>query len=135
MPDVAKLKPIATGKLARFESTGKLARNLGGPLVLAAAGEIVALTAGEYRIICRGKNVRLTIDGKDVAIQNNGLAPVTLTVGRHSIAVLQAPNDGNVGVALTMDKAPPDPVSTDPAKPARRFTNEYLHQWMVPLPD
>jgi hypothetical protein len=34
-----------------------------------------------------------------------------------------------------MDKAPPDPVSTDPAKPARRFTNEYLHQWMVPLPD
>lgn len=135
MPDVSKLKPIATGKLARFESTGKLARNLGGPLVLAAAGEIEALTAGEYRIICRGKNVRLTVDGKDVAIQNNGLAPVTLTVGRHSIAVLQAPNDGNVGVALTMDKAPPDPVSIDPAKPARRFTNEYLHQWMVPLPD
>jgi hypothetical protein len=32
-----------------------------------------------------------------------------------------------------MDKAPPDPASADPAKPARRFTNEYLHQWMPPL--
>ena len=135
MPDVAALKPIATGKLARFESTGKLARNLGGPLILAASGTIEALTAGEYRLICRGNNVRLTVDGKDVAIQQDGLAPVTLTVGRHPIAVLQSPNDGNVGVVLTMDKAPPDPVSTDPAKPARRFTNEYLHQWMVPLPD
>ncbi len=133
MPDVAKLKPVATGKLARFESTGKLARNLGGPLVLAASGQFETLTAGEYRIICRGKNVRLMVDGKDVAIQKDGLAPVTLAVGRHPVSILQSPNDGNVGVVLTMDKAPPDPASADPAKPARRFTNEYLHQWMPPL--
>jgi len=133
MPDVAKLKPVATGKIARFESTGKLARNLGGPLILAASGQIETLTAGEYRIICRGNNVRLTVDGKDVAIQKDGLAPVTLAVGRHPVSVLQSPGDGNVGVALTMDKAPPDPAPADPAKPARRFTNEYLHQWMPPL--
>ena len=134
MPDVAKLRPIATGKLARFESTGKLARDLGGPLILAASGQFEALTAGEYRIVCRGKNVQLTVAGKVVAIQKDGIAPVTLAVGRHPISVLQSPGDGNVGVVLTMDKAPPDPISTDPAKPARRFTSEYLHQWMAPLP-
>ena len=134
MPDVAKLKPIATGKLARFKSTGKLARDRGGPLILAASGQFEALTAGEYRIVCRGKNVQLTVAGKVVAIQKDGIAPVTLAVGRHPISVLQSPGDGNVGVVLTMDKAPPDPISTDPAKPARRFTSEYLHQWMAPLP-
>ncbi len=128
MPDVTKLKPIATGKLARFEATGKLARNLGGPLALTAAGVFDARSAGEYRIICRGKDVRLTIDGKDVAIQKDGNAPVTLGVGLHPIAIAQFANDGNVGVVLTMDKAPPDPAAN-----ARRFTCEYLHQWMPPL--
>ncbi|MCX6875676.1 MAG: family 20 glycosylhydrolase [Verrucomicrobia bacterium] len=128
MPDVAKLKPLATGRLARFEATGKLARNLGGPLALTASGTFDARSAGEYRIICRSKNVRLTLDGKDVPIPKDGLAPVTLTVGLHPISVHQYANDGNVGVVLTMDKAPPDPATN-----ARRFTNEYIHQWMPPL--
>jgi hypothetical protein len=70
----------------------------------------------------------LKIDGKEVAIQKDGLAPVTLTVGPHPLSVLQSPNDGNVGVTLTVDKAPPDPAAD-----ARRFTNEYIHQWMPPL--
>ncbi len=128
MPDITKLKPIASGKLARLGSTVKLARNLGGPLILAASGNFEARTAGEYRLICREKNVRLTIDGKEVAIQKDGIAPVTLTVGLHPISVLQSPNDGNVGVVIRMEKAPPDPEAN-----ARRFTNEYIHQWMPPL--
>jgi len=128
MPDLATLKPLATGKLARFESTAKLSRNLGGPLALTASGSFDARSAGEYRIICRGKDLRLKIDGKDVAVQKDGLAPVTLTVGLHPISILQYANDGNVGVVLTMDKAPPDPATN-----ARHFTNEYLHQWMPPL--
>jgi len=128
MPDFAKLKPVATGKLARFESTDKLARNLGGPLALVATGTFEALTAGEYRIICRAKDSRLSIDGKPVEIHKDGLAPVTLAVGLHPITIQQFANDGNVGVDLTMEKAPPDP-----AEHARRFTNEHLHQWMVPL--
>ena len=128
MPDVSKLKPVATGKLARFEATGKLARNLGGPLALTAAGVFDARSPGEYRIICRGKDVRLSIDGKDVPIQKEGNAPVTLGTGLHPIAIAQFANDGNVGVTLTMDKAPPDPAAN-----ARRFTCEYLHQWMPPL--
>jgi len=130
MPDVATLKPVATGKLARFESTAKLARNLGGPLALTASATFDARSPGEYRIICRGKDVRLTLDGKEVAIQKDGLAPVTLTAGLHPIAIAQFANDGNVGVVLTMDKAPPDPPAN-----ARHFTNEYLHQWMPPLPE
>ena len=130
MPDVSKLKPLATGMLARFESTTKLSRNLGGPLALTATGRFDARTAGEYRMICRGKDIRLMIDGKDVAIGKDGLAPVTLTVGLHAITCEQFANDGNVGVVLTMDKAPPDPTDN-----ARRFTNEYLHQWMPPLGD
>jgi hypothetical protein len=128
MPDPASLKPIATGKLARFEASARLASDLSGPLALAASGTFDARSAGEYRMICRGKDVRLTLDGKDVAIQKDGLAPVILTVGSHAIAVLQYANDGNVGVVLTMDKAPPDPAAD-----ARRFTNEYIHQWMPPL--
>lgn len=130
MPDVAKLKPLATGKLARFEATGKLSRNLGGPLALLATGKFEARTAGDYLIICRGDNVRLMVDGKTVVIGKDGLAPVTFAVGLHDISFAQYANDGNVGVVLTMDKAPPDPTTN-----ARRFTNEYIHQWMVPLPD
>ena len=130
MPDLTKLKPLATGKLARFEATGKLSRNLGGPLALAATGRFDTRAAGEYRMICRGKDIRLAIDGKQVAIQKDGLAPVTLAVGLHTITCDQYANDGNVGVVLTMDKAPPDPTDN-----ARRFTNEYLHQWMPPLDD
>jgi len=72
----------------------------------------------------------LTIDSKQVAIQKDGLAFVTLAVGSHTITCDQFANDGNVGVVLTMDKAPPDPADN-----ARRFTNEYLHQWMPPLGD
>ena len=134
MPDVSKLKPVAVGKLARFESTGKLARNLGGPLALVASGKMEVLTAGDYSMICRGLNVRLLVDGKDVEIQKDGTAAVTLAVGVHSISFQQFASDGNVGVVLTMSKAPADPAPSDPAKPARRFTNEYLHQWMIPLP-
>ena len=130
MPEVTKLKPLASGKLARFESTARLARNLGGPLALTATGVFDARSAGEYRIICRGKDVRLSIDGKDVPIQKDGNAPVTLGVGLHPVAIAQFANDGNVGVTLTMDKAPPDPAAN-----ARRFTCEYLHQWMPPLPE
>ncbi len=130
MPDVAKLKPAATGRLARLEASNKLARELGGPLALVATGTIEARTAGEYRMLCRGKDVRLIIDGKPVAIGKDGSAPVTLAVGAHPITVQQFANDGNVGVTLTMDKAPPDPADN-----ARRFTNEYIHQWMPPLPD
>jgi hexosaminidase len=129
MPDVTTLKPLATGKLARFEATAKLARNLGGPLALSANGTFEARSAGEYRMICRGNNVRLRVDDQDVAIQKDGFAPVTLAVGQHAISVLQYANDGNIGVILTMDKAPADPGTA-----ARRFTNEYIHQWMPPLP-
>jgi hypothetical protein len=130
MPDVAKLKPLASGRLARFESTGKLAHNLGGPLALVASGRIEARSAGEYRLICRGKDVRLKVDGKQVEIQKDGVAPVTLAVGMHQVSFEQFANDGNVGVVLTMEKAPADPEQN-----ARRFTNEYLHQWMPPLPE
>ncbi len=130
MPDVTRLKPIATGTLARIKSTTRLARNLGGPLALVASGRIEALTAGEYRLVCQGANTRLTIGGKPVEIQQDGSAPVTLAVGIHPLVIHQFANDGNIGVTLTMQKAPPDP-----ADKARRFTNEYLHQWMVPLPD
>lgn len=128
MPDVARLKPVASGKLARFESTGKLARDLGGPLALSASGQIEARSAGEYRLICRGKDVRLSVDGRQVEIQKDGVAPVTLAAGTHPVSVQQFANDGNVGVVLTMEKAPADPEQN-----ARRFTNEYLHQWMPPL--
>lgn len=130
MSDLAKLKQVASGKLARFESSGKLSRNSGGALVLAAAGQFEARAAGEYRIVVRGKDARLMIDGKQVAVQADGVAPVTLATGMHTVSVLQPSADGNVGVALTMDKAPPDPEGN-----ARRFTNEYLHQWMPPLPE
>jgi len=131
MPDVTKLKPCAAGKLARFESTCKLSRNLGGALALVATGTFEALSAGEYRIhLIGGNNVQLSIDGKDVARPKDDIAPVTLTAGRHAIAFRQYANDGNVGVTLTMDKAPPDPAAN-----ARRFTNEYIHQWMPPLAD
>jgi hypothetical protein len=48
----------------------------------------------------------------------------------HQVSFEQFANDGNVGVVLTMEKAPADPEQN-----ARRFTNEYLHQWMPPLPE
>jgi hypothetical protein len=130
MPDLATLGACSSGGLARFESTTKLSRPLGGPLAIATAGNLDIRTAGEYRMICRGKNIRLMIDGKDVTIQKDGLAPVTLTVGLHLIHFWQYANDGNIGAVLTMEKAPPDP-----ADKARRFTNEYLHQWMTSIGD
>lgn len=130
LPDVATLTPLASGTLARFESTRKLARNLGGPLVLEAHGQIEVRTAGEYRLICRGDHARLTVDGKPVEIHENGLAPVMLSVGLHPISVRQFANNGNIGVELTLEKFPADPATN-----TRRITNQYLHQWMVPLPD
>lgn len=130
MPDFKKLKPISNGKLARFESTRKLASTSGEALALVATGKFDARSEGEYRMVCSGENVRLRIDGKEVTIGKDHVASVNLSVGIHDITVEQFSGQGNIGAVLTMEKFVPDPAPN-----SRKFTNEYLHQWMTPLAD
>ena len=129
MPDPAGLKLVAAGKLARLESSGKLARNLGAALVLEATGRIEALADGEYQIGVSGANVQFFLAGR-LMTPAGGRATVNLPVGMHAVRVLQYANDGNVGAALMIEKAPPDPPNS-----GRRFTHASACQWMPALPN
>jgi len=136
MPATARMKVFAEGKLARIESTNRIAVGTGGPLVLQATGKLDIRTAGDYEITVSAKNpdaaknTILLIGDRVMGPFKDGEATITLAAGIQSLAIRQFANDRNVGVTLTFKKYLQDGGSSP-----RSFNNEYLHQWMTPLVD
>jgi hexosaminidase len=127
------LKKVQEGTLARLESTRRLVRNFGNPVALETRSRLDVRTAGEWKAFIEGNNAQLRIDGKLIPYGRKDslrgtVVSFSLDAGLHEVHTLQYANDGNIGMVFTVDKAPPDP-----AENARRFTNEYIHQWQPPL--
>lgn len=127
------LKKVQEGSLARLECTRRLARNFGNPVVLETRSHLEVRSPGEWEAFIEGNNTQLRIDGKVIpqgrrdALRGTAIT-FSLERGLHEIHTLQYANDGNIGTVITVNKAPKDPEEN-----ARRFTNEYIHQWQPPL--
>jgi hexosaminidase len=132
--DTKSLKVLSKGVLGRLESSVQLATD-DGPRLFEAKSTIEVRTAGAYELQIRAVNgpSRYTkVKIGDQWYEQTTAEPVKiqLPVGVMPVEVQQVADDGQIGtVVCFINHALQDP----PGPEARRFTNESIYQWMLPL--